>query len=250
MSDAQQKVNVICIKWGDKYGNDYVNTLYSMVSRNLSLPYRFVCFTDEAEGIRDEVEVKPIPKIGFEDFDEKKAWAKAHGWLKLTCFANPLSDLTGPTLFLDLDIVIVGSLDDFFKPEGDFMVIKEWDKSDATGNTSVFRFEAGAHEDALDYLKADPEKATESVRNEQEYITQFVDRQNRLKYWPEKWCRSFKRHCIRPFPLSFFQQPRIPEDARVIIFHGKPHPDDALAGRSGKWYRKVLPTRWIAEYWQ
>ena len=63
MSDAQQKVNVICIKWGDKYGNDYVNTLYSMVSRNLSLPYRFVCFTDEAEGIRDEVEVKPIPKI-------------------------------------------------------------------------------------------------------------------------------------------------------------------------------------------
>ncbi|MEC7642783.1 MAG: glycosyltransferase, partial [Pseudomonadota bacterium] len=31
---------------------------------------------------------------------------------------------------------------------------------------------------------------------------------------------------------------------------GKPHPDDALAGRSGKWYRKVLPTRWIAEYWQ
>ena len=104
--------------------------------------------------------------------------------------------------------------------------------------------------DALDYLKADPEKATEPVRNEQEYITQFVDRQNRLKYWPEKWCRSFKRHCIRPFPLSFFQQPRIPDDARVIIFHGKPHPDDALAGRSGKWYRKVLPTRWIAEYWQ
>jgi hypothetical protein len=250
MNNTTEQVNVLCIKWGNKYGADYVNTLYSMVSRNLSRPFRFVCLTDEKEGIRDEVEVKSIPKIGFEDFDNQVPWTKAHGWLKLTCFANPLHDLQGQTLFLDLDIVIVGSLDEFFEPEGDFLVIKEWDKSDATGNTSVFRFEAGAHEDALDYLKADPEKATEPVRNEQEYITQFVDRQSKLKYWPADWCRSFKRHCLRPFPLSFFQQPRIPEGAKVIIFHGKPHPDDAVRGKSGKWYRKVLPTRWIAEYWR
>jgi len=151
-----QPVNIICIKWGKKYGSDYVNTLYSMVSRNISLPYRFVCFTDDAEGIRDEVEVKPIPEIGFEDFDQRKPWTFAHGWLKLTCFADPLYDLQGPTLFLDLDIVIVGSLDEFFEPEGEFLVIKEWDKSDATGNTSVFRFNIGAHVDALEHLKADP----------------------------------------------------------------------------------------------
>ncbi|RDK82854.1 UNVERIFIED_ORG: hypothetical protein DFO82_2155 [Idiomarina abyssalis] len=249
-SSEQKPVNVICIKWGKKYGPDYVNTLHSMVSRHLSRPFRFVCFTDDFEGINDDVEVKAIPKIGFKDFDEQVPWSKGHGWLKLTCFANPLYDLEGPTLFLDLDIIIVGSLDEFFEPEGEFMVIKEWDKSDATGNTSVFRFDIGAHEDALEHLKKDPKAAIADVRNEQEYITHFVDRQNKLTYWPEKWCRSFKRHCLRPFPLSFFQEPRIPEEAKVIIFHGKPHPDDALEGRSGKWYRKVLPTKWIAEYWR
>lgn len=243
-------VNILCIKWGEKYGADYVNTLYSMVSRHLSRPFRFVCLTDRSEGIREDVEVRDIPPTGYQDFDERLPWTKLHGWLKLTAFVNPLYDLEGPTLFLDLDIVIVGSLDEFFEPEGDFMVIKEWDKSDATGNTSVFRFIAGAHPDALEALKADPEHAMAEVRNEQEYITQFVHRQGKLKYWPAAWCRSFKRHCLRPFPLSLFQIPRIPEGAKVIIFHGRPHPDDALAGRSGKWYRKVLPTTWIGEYWR
>ncbi|WP_411357924.1 glycosyltransferase family protein [Pseudidiomarina salilacus] len=245
-----QPVNVLCIKWGQKYGADYVNTLYSMVSRHLSRPFRFVCLTDDNEDIREEVEVKPIPAIGFADFDERKPWTFGHGWLKLTCFAEPLYDLQGPTLFLDLDIVIVGSLDEFFEPEGEFLVIKEWDKSDATGNTSVFRFNIGAHVDALEHLKNDPVGSRKDVRNEQEFITQFVARQGKLKYWPAEWCRSFKRHCLRPFPLSFFQQPRIPEGAKVIIFHGRPHPDDAIAGRSGKWYRKVLPTEWIKEYWR
>jgi hypothetical protein len=242
-------VNILCIKWGNKYGSEYVNKLYSMVSRQLSLPFRFVCLTDDPDGIREEVEVKDLPVTGFKDFDERQPWTKLHGWLKLTAFVNPLYDLEGATLFLDLDIVIVGSLDVFFEPQGDFLVIKEWDKSDATGNTSVFRFTAGAHADALEPLKQDKDKATRQVRNEQEYITQYLHRQGKLGYWPAAWCRSFKRHCLRPFPLSWFQQPRIPDDARVIIFHGRPHPDDALQGRSGKWYRKVLPTTWIGDYW-
>ena len=35
--------NVLCIKWGSKYSADYVNNLYSMVERHLSLSHRFVC---------------------------------------------------------------------------------------------------------------------------------------------------------------------------------------------------------------
>ena len=66
-SSEQNTVNVICIKWGKKYGSDYVNTLHSMVSRHLSRPFRFVCFTDDFEGINDDIEVKAIPKIGFKD---------------------------------------------------------------------------------------------------------------------------------------------------------------------------------------
>ncbi|MBS0229402.1 MAG: glycosyltransferase [Proteobacteria bacterium] len=242
-------VNVLCIKWGTKYGPEYVNRLRSMVKRNLSREHRFVCLTDDRSGIDPDIEVFDIPKVDIPDFDSFKPWAKAHGWLKVTSFANPLHDITGTTLFIDLDVVIVGSLDRFFEPAGEFLVIREWDKRDGTGNTSVYRYEAGAHPDLLDRIRHDQASVLREVRNEQEYVTGALAAQGKLGYWPAEWVRSFKRHCI-PKPLGWFGTPSIPKDAAVIAFHGRPFPDDALAGRSGKWFRKVRPTPWIAEHWR
>ena len=245
-----QPVNVLCIKWGKKYGPDYVNRLHNMVRRHLQRPFRFVCLTDDPQGIDAGIEVKPIPPVGFDEFDQRKPWTFAHGWLKLTSFANPLYDLQGRTLFLDLDIVIVDSLNPFFDQTGEFVVIKEWDKSDGTGNTSVYLFTIGAHADALDHLKNGYPQSIEEVRNEQEFITGYLGRQGKVSYWPDEWCRSFKRHCMRRGLMSWFAPPVIPPGARVIAFHGKPNPPDAIAGVSGKWYRRVLPTAWVAEHWR
>jgi hypothetical protein len=243
-------VNVLCIKWGKKYGPEYVNILRSMVSRHLHQAHRFVCLTDDATGIDDAVEVLPMPKVGFADFDNMELWARQHGWLKLASFAKPLHDLEGPTLFIDLDVVIVGELDSFFTPPGEFIVIREWDKRDGTGNTSVYRFTAGAHADALEYFKQHSDDARREYRNEQQYITTFLARQGKMSFWPEAWCRSFKRHCVRAHGLNLFLPPRIPEGARIIAFHGKPNPPDAIAGISGKWYRRIIPTQWVKDHWR
>lgn len=245
-----QLVNVICIKWGQKYGSDYVNRLHAMVSRHLTLPHRFVCFTDDKSGIDEHIDARDIPKVGFDDFDQMVPWSKGHGWLKVTSFANPLEDIQGPTLFLDLDIVIVDNINCFFEPEGEFRVIKEWDKRDETGNTSVYRFEAGAHSDLIELIKTKKEQILKEVRNEQEFVTLNLHRQGKLQYWPAGWCVSFKRHCMPKGIMQWFKTATIPPGAKVIIFHGKPHPDDAIAGRSGKWYRHVKPVPWIAENWR
>lgn len=245
-----EPVNVLCIKWGRKYGPEYVNRLRSMVRRHLKRPHRFVCLTDDRTGIEPDIEVFDIPQVGFADFDQRLPWTFGHGWLKLTSFKRELHDLRGTTLFIDLDVVIVDSLDVFFEPPGEFVVIKEWDKRDGTGNTSVYRYTIGAHADALDYLAANKDKALSEVRNEQEFITGYLGRQGKVSYWPDAWCRSFKRHCVRPVPLCWILPPRMPEGARVIAFHGKPNPPDAIAGVSGKWYRKVHPTAWVAEHWR
>ena len=244
-----QAVNVLCIKWGNKYGPEYVNKLHSMVRRHLHRPFRFVCLTDDGAGIDPSIEVKPIPMIGFDEFDQRKPWTFGHGWLKLTSFAPQLYDLQGTTLFLDLDIVILDSLDPFFDQAGEFIVIKEWDKKDGTGNTSCYRYTIGAHADALEHLKNNYPASIGDVRNEQEFITHYLSRQGKLSYWPDSWCRSFKRHCI-PAPLGWFGTPRIPPGAAIIAFHGKPDPHDAIAGHSHKWYRRVAPTPWVAEHWR
>jgi hypothetical protein len=245
-----QAVNVLCIKWGKKYGPEYVNKLHSMVSRHLKRPFRFVCLTDDSEGIAPGIEVKPIPMVGFDEFDQRKPWSFGHGWLKLTSFADPLYDLQGRTLFLDLDIVIVDSLDPFFEQDGEFIVIKEWDKKDDTGNTSCYLYTIGAHADALAHLKNDFPESIAQVRNEQEFITQYLARQGKLRYWPAEWCRSFKRHCMRGGLMGWFSPPVIPPGARIIVFHGKPNPPDVIAGVSGKWYRRVLPAAWVADNWR
>ena len=53
---ATQEDNIIlCMKWGTKYGAEYVNRLYNMVKRHTTLPFKMVCLTDRTEGIDPNV---------------------------------------------------------------------------------------------------------------------------------------------------------------------------------------------------
>ena len=88
------------MKWGDKFPAEYVNRLYGMVARNLNLPFRFVCFTENSDGIRDEVEIQNLPELDL------PPGAPERGWRKLTVFKKDFGGLKGKTLFLDLDVVI------------------------------------------------------------------------------------------------------------------------------------------------
>ncbi|MEY3853917.1 MAG: hypothetical protein RI910_2897 [Verrucomicrobiota bacterium] len=159
-------------------------------------------------------------------------------------------ELKGDVLFLDIDIVIVGNMDAFFQQPGDFLIIRDWQKGHYTGNSSVYRWRAGAYPDVLDYFRANLDAVRKRHRNEQEYLTAHLSAQGKVSYWPETWCRSFKKHCVKYFPFSFWQTPEIPAGAKIVVFHGLPNPPDALVGRSGKWYRRVLPTPWIGENWK
>ena len=63
---AQEMVNVLCMKWGTKYSADYVNTLYSMVARNMSIDFRFVCLTEDGAGLHEKVEVFPLSELSVD----------------------------------------------------------------------------------------------------------------------------------------------------------------------------------------
>jgi hypothetical protein len=52
--------NVICMKWGTKYGPEYVNRLYAMVRRHLTGDFRMVCLTDDSKGIRAKCSAFPF----------------------------------------------------------------------------------------------------------------------------------------------------------------------------------------------
>lgn len=237
-------INIVCMKWGTKFGPQYVNRLYKMVEKNLTLKHRFICFTDDATGIDAGVEIMPLPQVIFEDGPER-------GWRKLGILSSSLGDLKGQALFLDLDILILRNIDDFFKVDGEFLIIKDWDFKNYIGNSSVFRFDIGKHADVLKYFEENRFQIRKQFRNEQAYLSYAMMKKGILKYWDKKWCVSFKRHCLKKFPINYFKAPELPKDAKILIFHGHPNPEEAFKGFTSKFgFRHVNPTLWLNDFWK
>ena len=230
--------NIVCIKWGEKFGVEYVNNLYNAVQRNLSLKHRFICLTDNPAGIVAGVETFDIPRA-----DLKICWNK------LALFDRGIYNIEGQILFLDLDVVIVKPIDDLFlfQPESEFVSIKEWVPVDyalpdmAPFNASAMRFDVGAFPFIVEQFYAErgvtlleeiffdeaasklgqSEKVTYNdlegfpprvFNGDQEWEYYMLYKNNvKVDYYPEGWLASYR--------YGFDSK------AKVIVFHGEPKPE-------------------------
>ena len=240
---AQIPVNVICMKWGTKYGAKDVNCLYSMVKRHLSRPHRFVCLTDDRQGINPDVECFDMPLI---DVPKEK---DVSPWRKLGMFSENIADLTGKSLFLDLDIVIVDNIDCFFSFSNKFTIIENWTQAGrGIGNSAVYCFNIGQHADVLNYYNSHTDEVTSKYSNEQIYLSRKI---GDIDYWPAAWCRSFKRHCLPGYIIRYFKTPTRPKGVKIVVFHGTLGIEGAInGGFFGSIWKYVRPTKWIADNWR
>lgn len=253
MSNSAQSTpsqTLLCLKWGTRYGSDYVNRTYSMAMRNTSRPLRVVCFTDDPAGIRPEVDVRPMPPF---DLPERMRF---HPFRRMFIFQKEVEGLEGNVLHLDLDLLITGSLDAFFdyKPELDFVVAENWTQpGQGIGNMSVFRYRVGALTKVWDRFRPDPMAMMDLYRNSQTFVSRTL---GHVDFFPSEWCLSFKHSLIPAWPLNFFKTPPLPPEARIVAFTGKPDIDEAARGEwpvKGAWkklYKHVRPTPWITRHWR
>lgn len=246
-----ETVNIVTLKWGTLYGPEYVNRLYRGVKRHLTIPFRFICFTEDTTDIMDGIECLDFPDFPVNPDYEWSAWRK---------FSLLRDDVPfdGLSMFLDLDVLITGPLDKFFeygKPE-DFIIIHNWveprktllRKTPDIGNSSCFRFMAKHYHFAYERMLAEGDQMVASYPTEQAGLTDTV-REFKV-YWPDEWVRSFKRHCQRPFPVNRLLPAKFCPEASIIAFHGKPNPDQAIEGFKGtKPHHYTLPTDWILKHW-
>lgn len=238
------------MKWGTLYGPEYVNILYRAVRANLTGPFRFVCLTDDAEGFLPEVEAHPIPDLNLTEFQ----WYKG-GWPKLSVFAEDLYGLSGRALFIDLDTMIVGPLDDLFEA-GAFVAIDTgptWGQPSPDGGplcgTGIYVFDLGAHVDILERFNAERDGVIEQFRIEQLFVHHMVPE---MTFWPADWVKSFKYHLRQPALVGLLVPPKAPApEHRVIAFHGEPRPIDLVRrgvwGIGPNWGRGRVP--WAVDYW-
>lgn len=188
---------VLCMKWGTLYPAEYVNVLYRACRAHITGDFRFVCLTNEAEGLLEEVEVYPIPDIGLEHRHYYRG-----AWPKIAVFQEQLYGLTGRCLFIDLDTVIWGALDPLFEVPGSLVAINNAPWSQETQPrtmSSVFAFDCGSLGHVVTDLQANRDELIERHDIEQEYLHHAV---KDIRYWPQEWLVSFKYHLRRPLILD------------------------------------------------
>ena len=221
---------IICIRWGDLYGVEYVNRLYGMVARNITPPFSLHCFTDNPAGLRPEVIAHPLPALGCEmPKTEKGVWGKSRLW------RDGLGGLSGPVLFMDLDLVITGNIDPFFShgdPDDVILTRNPNTPFERLGQTSLFRFPVGGLASLHAEFLADPQRVAETYVFEQRFVTRRTP--GGVTFWPRGWVRTFRWHCVRTFPLNFLFEARLPRGTRVVIFPGGLNPPDAILGRRNR----------------
>lgn len=205
-------LTVWCVWWRDpanpdKYSEYYVQRLQREVRNNLTVPHRFVCITDEAV---DGVATMPPP-------EKYPGW-----WAKVGLFKRGVA--TGHNLFLDLDVVVTGSLDDLVKTyrAEPLAMPSNWARSGHGGcQSSVMLWNDCAMTRKI-YEQFDPRIAHWPPINQpgvlwgdQEWITELRNK-GEIQVTPMRadWIKSYKYHCTNG----------LPPDTRVVVFHGDPKP--------------------------
>ena len=102
-------INIFCVWVGNKFSIEDVKSLHKQVKENLSIEHNFICLTDRPN-------LHKIEGIIF----EQALVAVPDAWCKLSVFGpKTLGSYEGVACYLDLDVIINGSLDDLFKKSED-----------------------------------------------------------------------------------------------------------------------------------
>lgn len=239
-------IRVVCWKWHDphyrfnklfRYGAEHVNRWARAVRRNLTIPHELVVVTDDPAGITEDVRVVPL-------------WSDLRFmggcYTRLRAFAPDMADIIGPRfVWMDLDCVVVGSLDPLFLRSEDFVI---W--SNGISNNpycgSMVMMDAGARKEVWEDFdpEVSPKAAKPLIGTDQAWIA------HRLGPVEAVWTQAdgvLSRYhvgiCGSALPGRAARNgvKALPGGARVVFFHGPVDP-------SQPHLQAACP--WISDHWK
>lgn len=236
-------INIVCLKWGRKYGAEYVNRLHNAVRRNTTVDFRFWCFTEDATDILPGIEVLPLPWA-----DRLDTW-----WNKIFLFApdNGLPQQE-QILYIDLDTLIVSNIDDIMAVDQvpDIVLLKDFYHGIARTageiGSGIMSWRQGQYPDIWEQFIKDPGAAVATVmpHGDQAWIARHV---KAWYYWQDLFpgrVVSFKLHCAQGLPPG----------AEVVCYHGRPSIPESVtqitdhSTASRKWRVEAAP--WVLDHWR
>jgi lipopolysaccharide biosynthesis glycosyltransferase len=237
-----EKINVVCVKWGSLYSSEYVNRLYSMVKRNLTIEFDFYCITEDTSNVRPEVICISSPVTWLEN-----QWYKETMFLKGTIPERI-------TLYLDLDVVVVSSLDKLI-PKDDSLWCMGRDfinYEPPRFHGAVMVFNPKYWYDFFDFFKQELKSGLKMIRGKEQPLIAKYHKQNsykNFKVYPNEWIWSFKyghlRDDINVENAYIYRGYKPPENGIICSFHGWPNVDQILELE----YIDKNSVKWIEDNW-
>lgn len=213
-------LTVMCVlrSGGGTYDVSWVRKLRDGVARNLTIPHRFVCLSD--------VDV-PCETIKLQH--NWPGW-----WSKVEIFREGV--ITGPTLYLDLDTVIVGNIDRIMDCKQSFAMLKSFSADNMVGSGVMwFRDAASVPHKVYEKFARMPDCYMEHHLRHEDAATAYIGDQafifdtlaGNVETLDFKGICSYKRHCRK----------LLPADSSIVAFHGRPRPSE-------------VSDSWVKEHWK
>lgn len=227
----------VCFKWRRiktgyrlpavcDYTARHVNVLRAMLARQVRMPHRLVCVTDDSSGIDPRVEVVPL-------WDKCRSLGGCYN--RLWVFSEEAGEIFGPRFVcIDLDVVLVRECTSLFERPEPF-VINAYNPARATDpdqhyNGGMFLMNAGAR--ASVWTGFDPATTPAKVQADPRVIgSDQAWIRLHLGKGEVRWTNADGVYEARQVRY------RLPENARVVLFAGRRDPSQGAA----------IP--WVRRHW-
>lgn len=242
MPDLQ---SVVCYRWRPQhadhrfvFGAETVNTLKAMVRRFYTRPVRFICCTDDPSGLDPDVEVVPI-------WDDYANLPSPHGKRNPSCyrrlkgFSAEMASVFGQRFVtVDLDCVATGDLRTIFDRPEEFVAYGDTNpQPHSYYNGSLMLMTAGCRSqvwERFDPIRSPDEAYRAGCYGSDQAIISHCLGPNEAKFMRSDGVYSFRND----FVLKSVRA--LPENARLVIFHGRLKP----------WMPEVTDRYpWVRQHW-
>lgn len=233
-------ITVVFWKWKAKnyrssFSADAVNIAKAMVRRNCTLPLRFVCITDDAEGLDPDIEAIPLWKNPCPEYGDH---GRPNCTVRLKAFSPAMRDLLGEKfIWFDLDMVVTGNIDHIIgAPErfamwGDTAYKFQYNGSLCLMQAGVFS-KVWADFDGIESLQK--ARAAGFIGSDQSWISYVIGTGERM-FGTKDGVYSFKNH----FKAGNIRS--LPDGCCIVFFHGQYDP----------WHEAVKTAYpWVAEHYR
>jgi hypothetical protein len=220
-------IDCACVIHGNAYAWTYVERLYNMLARHISVGIRLHVYTEAERPV-------PAPMIKHELHDWNIGGPKKGWWYKMQLF-DSLSH-AGPLLYFDLDTVIVNNIDwiwqlplKYFWSVKDFKYLQKHNYQSV--NSSIMWWNTQTFDHVWKtFEQQNLEQLIKKYRGDQDYINLAIEHKDqrfldstRIQSW--RWqCLDggydFQRRCYRDPGTGT----KVAQSTAVMVFHGSPKP--------------------------